>query len=63
MGIKEKLRQYLYQPQPLNYKRASGNERKFYEWLLECKLTTEVYFSKDTRKHRIVYRLWSRRIN
>jgi len=61
MGPKEIIKQYLYKPQPLNYKRASGNERIFYEWLLKHEIVTEVYYNKDTYLHRIKYRLWGKR--
>lgn len=61
MDPKETLKHALYHPQPLNYKRVSGNERMFYEWLLKYEIVTELYFSKETYLHRIKYRLWGKR--
>lgn len=58
MDPKETLKHALYHPQPLNYKRVSGNERMFYEWLLASYIVTDMHFNKDTLQLNIKYRLW-----
>lgn len=58
MAIKDKIKNILYQPQPLNYNRVSGSERELYEWLLKYNIITEVYFSKDSHEYYVSYHLW-----
>jgi hypothetical protein len=60
MVIHKKIRDYLYKPQPLNYKRVKGYERLMYEWLLQQDIKIEVYYSEKTGVGYIKceYKLW-----
>ena len=58
MVIHRQIRDYLYKPQPLNYKRVKGHERLMYEWLLQQDTKVEVYWSKDSRIGYVRYKLW-----
>ena len=58
MVIHKQIRDYLYKPQPLNYKRVKGPEYCLYEWLLHQDINIEVYYSKDTRIGYVRYKLW-----
>jgi len=49
--VKDRIKHNLYHPQPLNYKRVEGNERKLYEWILTKHI--ELVCRKP-----IKYRLW-----
>ncbi len=58
--IIKRIKKHLYKPQPLNYNRVKGYERDLYEWILnsETKITTRVYYNKDSAEYYIKYILW-----
>jgi hypothetical protein len=58
MVIHKQIRDYLYKPQPINYKRVKGPEYYFYEWLLQQNVIMRVYWSKDKMTGYIYFKLW-----
>lgn len=58
MVIYKQIKDYLYKPRPLNYKRVKGYERLMYEWLLQQDTIVGVYYSKDSGVGYVYYKLW-----
>jgi hypothetical protein len=60
MVIHRQIRDYLYKPQPLNYKRVKGPEYYFYEWLLQQNIDMKIRWSTDNEMKMgyVRYKLW-----
>jgi len=55
----ERIKDYLYKPQPLNYTRVNSNERLMYEWLLQQKIYGRVFYPPHMRMVGYIrYQLW-----